>query len=382
MADNKILSSAEALKEQKCPACGGSMSFDPASGKLVCDYCGTAVDIQAETPASPEPAQTSGAAAGAPAGADKSDGFDFQSLNDQAAVPNAEALPVYNCISCGAEVIAPPSQIALTCPYCGNNIVLTEKVSGNLRPNGVIPFKITPKALPEAMKRFYRGKVLLPRNFFSESTMGKVTGVYVPFWVFSGKVHGRMTFSADKRNSYMRGDYEITETSTYDLDRSVSASFDSVPVDASGRVEDVLMDNMEPFDMSEVKPFDMRYLAGFTADRFDVAKDDIAKRAEERVLSSAANIASRSVTGYSNIQRRRSDVVYDLDAKYLLFPIYMFDIIHAGKNYSFAVNGQTGKVVGEVPTDSSVSAEYFLKRAVPVAAGILLLTIVRYLIGG
>ena len=356
------------VHEQKCAACGGPLRFDPESGKLVCDYCGTVYEIGEQSEAG-QPEETL-------------EGYDFDQLTAHAHAEGAEGLPIYNCVSCGAEVIASSQEMALTCPYCGNNIVLTEKVSGNLRPNGVIPFKITPKALPEAMKRFYRGKVLLPRNFFSESTMGKVTGVYVPFWVFSGKVHGRMTFSADKRNSYMRGDYEITETSTYDLDRSVSASFDSVPVDASGRVEDVLMDNMEPFDMSEVKPFDMRYLAGFTADRFDVAKDDIAKRAEERVLSSAANIASRSVTGYSNIQRRRSDVVYDLDAKYLLFPIYMFDIMHAGKNYSFAVNGQTGKVVGEVPTDSSVSTEYFLKRAVPVAAGILLLTIVRYLIGG
>ena len=376
MAENKMLSESEALKEQKCPACGGSMSFDPVSGKLVCDYCGTAVEIKEEAPA---PAAS--AAAPSAAASSKTEGFDFNSMNSQVTDVNAEALPVYNCVSCGAEVIAPPSQIALTCPYCGNNIVLTEKVSGNLRPNGVIPFKITSKQLPDAMKRFYRGKALLPRNFFSESTMGKVTGVYVPFWVFSGKVHGRMTFSADKNNSYRQGNYEITETSTYDLDRAVSASFDSVPVDASGRVEDKLMDSMEPFDMSEVKPFDMRYLAGFTADRFDVAKDDIAKRAEERVLSSAANIAAGSVTGFTNIHRKHSDVVYDLNAKYLLFPVYLFDIMHGGKNYNFAVNGQTGKVVGEIPTDSSVSLQYFLTRAVPVAAVVLLISFVRYMMG-
>ncbi|MCR5370000.1 MAG: hypothetical protein K6E83_04765 [Clostridium sp.] len=381
MADNKMLSTADALKEQKCPACGGSMSFDPVSGKLVCDYCGTAVEIAAEPAPAPAPAAAPGGAPSGPAANSKSEGFDFNSLNDQVTDANAEALPVYNCVSCGAEVIAPPSQIALTCPYCGNNIVLTEKVSGKLRPNGLIPFKITAKELPAAMNRFYQGKVLLPRRFFSESTMGKVTGVYVPFWVFSGTVVGRMNFNGDKSNSYRRGDYEITETSTYALGRDVNASFDSVPVDASGRVEDKLMDSMEPFDMREVKPFDMRYLAGFTADRFDVPKDDIAKRAEDRVLNSAANIAAGSVTGFSNVRRTNSDVRYKLDAKYLLFPIYLFDIMHGGKNYSFAVNGQTGKVVGDIPTDSSVSMQYFLVRMLAVAAVVLVLAIVKYLMG-
>ncbi len=416
MAESRIRSKADVIKEQKCEACGGSLVFDPKSGKLVCEYCGTVYEIEAETggeAAAPEAgaaipaaagsaaaqgaggaaAQAPGQPAQAPAGSGQApqipsgsvktevEGFNFHELNDVVTDENAEDLPVYNCRSCGAEIIAPPSQIALTCPYCGNNIVLTEKVSGKLRPNGVLPFKIVPKDLPDAMKRFYRGKVLLPKNFFSESTMGHVTGVYVPFWTFSGGVNGTMQYVGDTVTNSVVGNYRITETKEYAIDRDVSVSFDNVPVDASGRIEDKLMDSLEPFDMKEMKPFDMRYLAGFTADRFDVAKNDIAKRARDRMTSSVSNIAKAQVGGYTNVRSLGGRLNFNIDAKYLLFPVYLFDITHENKAYHFAVNGQTGKVVGEIPTDKKVSLAYFAKRAAAVAAAVLAFAIVKYLGG-
>jgi len=356
------------ITEQKCPSCGGPLRFDPARGKLVCDYCGSAVEI-GDAPVSPaEPTV---------------EGFDFGALNAQAADGGAQALPVYHCVSCGAEVIAPAEQIALTCPYCGNNIVLTDKVSGKLRPDGMLPFTIDRKSLPGAMNRFYKDKALLPKRFFSESTMGKVTGVYVPFWVFNGRMSGELTYRAEHTTSARQGDYIVTDTAHYRLSRDVDLTFENVPVDASGRIDDALMDSLEPFRMEDAKPFDMRYLAGFTADRFDRARDDIAERAESRMVNTAHRLADRAVAGeYESPVLTGGSLRADLSAKYMLFPVYLFDILHGGKSYHFAVNGQTGKVVGSVPTDKGVSFAYFLKRALPVAGGVLLLSFIRYMMGG
>ena len=373
---------ADPLKEQKCPACGGSSRFDPVKGKLVCEYCGTVFDIP--VPETKEQAGNAGrpGAAGQEEGGTKLEGFDFNSLNSMVTDPNAEALPVYNCVSCGAEVIAPAEQIALTCPYCRNNIVLTNKVSGKLRPNGIIPFRISSKELPAAVQKFYKGKVLLPRRFFSDSTMGNVTGVYVPFWIFTGRVRGDVDFNGMKTSTQRQGNYEITDTSHYILSRRVGMSFENVPVDASGKIDDALMDSLEPFELNDVKPFDMRYLAGFTADRFDVAKDTIADRAKQRMMRSAESIASANIGGgYGSVTKRGGSLHLDIDAKYLLLPVYLFDIMFNGKNYHFAVNGQSGKVVGELPTDWGVSLTYFLVRMLGVAAAILLLCIRGYLAG-
>ena len=355
------------VREQKCAVCGGPLRFDPEKGKLVCDYCGTVFEIGEQKEEAPK---------------EELSGLDFAQLSAHAMAEGAEELPIYNCVSCGAEVIASPHQMALTCPYCCNNIVLTEKTSGKLRPDGVIPFKITAKALPQAMTQFYKGKKLLPKNFFSESRMEKVTGVYVPFWVFSGRLSGSLDFKGDQVSSRRSGDYIITDTEHYRIRRDTSMEFRDVPVDASGRVDDALMDSLEPFRMEDVKPFDMQYLAGFTADRFDQAREDMAERAKKRMTNSAVGLVRSQVEGsYSNVRVTDSSLRAELKARYLLFPVYLFNLRHGDKDYSFAVNGQTGEVVGSLPTDKKVSRRYFLLRAGIGLAAVLLLFFVKYMLG-
>ena len=50
-------------------------------------------------------------------------------------------------------------------------------------------------------------------------------------------------------------------------------------------------------------------------------------------------------------------------------------------DYRFTVNGQTGKVVGDLPTDKKTSAVYLLRNAGITAAAVFLLMIVKYLLG-
>lgn len=357
------------VQEQKCPSCGAPMKFVPATGLFMCENCGNRVDIATGTDhAVPEESVVSG--------------IDADEMLAHVVSPDAEDLPVYNCVSCGAEVIAPPEQIALTCPYCGNNIVLTDKVSGKLRPDGVIPFRIESRDLPAAVRRFYKGKKLLPRGFFSDATIGRITGVYVPFWVFSGRMSGTLTYTGTIVTSGRQGDYIITDTAYYRLVRDAALDFKDLPVDAGSKIDDKLMDSLEPFRMEDVKDFDMRYLAGFTADRFDQGKQDISERAQNRMRSSTVSAASRSASvGYGSATPVSQKLKASLQARYLLFPVYMFDVRHKDKSYHFAVNGQTGKVVGELPVDAGVSALYFLTRA-GITGGILIAaTVAKYLLG-
>ena len=212
--------------------------------------------------------------------------------------------------------------------------------------------------------------------------MGKVTGVYVPFWVFDGTVRGDLTFDGSISTSRRQGDYNITKTDHYLLTRRTELSFAGVPVDASERIDDNLMDSLEPFDLGEAKAFDARYLAGFTADRFDVKKSDIASRAEKRMQNPAIGAASAQAgAGYGSVTWRGGVLKAELQAKYMLFPVYMFDILYGGKNWHYAVNGQTGKVVGELPDDRGTKAGYFLLRAGIVTGALLILSLVKYLMG-
>ncbi len=366
------------LLEQKCPACEAPMRFDPKLGKLICDYCGTTMDI----PEKPAQEKTETETAEELKVEETSFHFDFASLSEQAETDNTQSLPIYNCVSCGAEVIAPAEQIAMTCPYCGNNIVLTQKVSGRLRPDGLIPFRVSSDELPAVLQKFYHGKKLLPKRFFSESRMGKVTGVYLPFWVFEGKLSGELLYNASNSSTRRSGDYLITDTKHYRLRRDVALEFRDLPVDASGKVDDALMDSLEPFEMSQVKPFDMQYLAGFTADRFDKGRDDVAEKAKKRMLNTASSIfLAQASKDYGSVNQAGGELQADLKAKYMLFPVYLFQIHHGQKDYSFAVNGQSGKAVGTLPIDKGVSWRYFLVRAGLTLLLVLLIALVNYLMG-
>ncbi len=368
------------IEEQKCPACNGALIFDPVSGKMKCEYCGASYDIDKGSEAEKK--------TGKEKPGDKVEkqesiaGFDFASITDQVTDPNAADLPIYNCRSCGAELIAPPEQFALACPYCGNNIVLTQKTSGQLRPDSLIPFKIDPKSLPGAVKNYYKGKALLPKRMFSESSMGSVTGVYVPFWIFNGRVSGSISFVGETRSTVREGDYKVTTIKSFAIDRDVSMDFENVPVDASGRISDKMMDSLEPFDLADAVPFDMRYLAGFTADRFDVQKGEIEDRAKKRMFTTADDsVRAKACEGYSNVTRSGGKLNLDLNAKYMLLPVYLFDVAFEGKKYEFAVNGQTGRVVGDIPIDKRTSSIYFLIRAIGVAAAIILVFVIKYFMG-
>ena len=320
-----------ALSEQKCPACGAPLRFDPLSGKSVCDWCGSSFDIpEGEAPE--------------------------QIVTDRPGVSETE-LPLYNCRSCGAEIIADAVSASVTCPYCGNNIVLTEKVSGGLRPDGIIPFRFDKKQLPDEIRKFYKDKKLLPRNFFAESSLTEVCGVYVPFWLYSCEFSGEVKYEGYKDRSTRSGDYLITERRFYDVVRDVSMRFADIPVDASERLEDDLMDSVEPFYLSDLKPFNMSYLSGFFAERFDRDSDAVRSRAEKRMNTSAYSIVdSRVGGGYSGVSRRSSGMkARGLTAKYVLLPVYTFGVKWDGRTYRFAMNGQTGKVVGDIPTSKKKS---------------------------
>ncbi|MCR5809263.1 MAG: hypothetical protein K6G56_06835 [Clostridiales bacterium] len=322
------------LSEQKCPACGAPLRFDPASGKSVCDWCGKSYEIPstAEEPAEGE-AQAEGGSAPKPG--------------------ISEEICVYSCRSCGAEIVTDAVTASVTCPYCGNNIILTEKVTGGLRPDGIIPFKIDKKDLPAAVQNFYKDKMLLPKRFFSESSIRDLCGVYVPFWLYDCTMSGSAYYEGYNDSAMRSGDYIITERKHYDLERGVNMDFKDIPVDGSARLDDALMDSLEPFDMADMKPFRMSYLSGFFAERFDKDSDEVRQRAEDRMLTSTMRIVNASAgDGYMGVVPKDNDIKpSNLNAKYVLLPVYTFKVNYKGTDYSFAMNGQTGEVVGDVPTD-------------------------------
>ena len=122
--------------------------------------------------------------------------------------------------------------------------------SGQLKPDFIIPFKLSKEDAVKALKNHYKGKILLPKSFTQENHVQKIQGVYVPFWMFDGEAEGDARYAATRSHTYRSGDYEITETEHYDVYRAGWIAFEKIPADASSKMPDDHMDSIEPYDLS------------------------------------------------------------------------------------------------------------------------------------
>ena len=348
----------ETTTEHKCPSCGAPLHFDPNSQLLVCDYCGNKFTIAQVEAAEADQSAKADQSAEAKEAAETQEAkpseiaFDWGDYKKNLSGEKLEGTKIFECKSCGASIETDATTMALTCPYCHNNTVLNEVATGGLKPNKIIPFKFTKDKLPGILRSFYWQKKLLPRNFFTANKVGEPIGVYVPFWLFDTKLSGDAVFSAKKTRSYTKGDYRYHETKHYDVNRSGSLSFKQVPVDASKKMDNELMDSLEPFNYSELVDFDNRYLAGYCADRFDRSPDEELPRAKDRMTRTAEKHFSKTISGYSDVKIKNCNYTTENPSViYAMVPAYIFECNYEGKKYQYAVNGQTGKIVGELPID-------------------------------
>lgn len=356
---------AEKITAYQCPACTGPLHFDGKIGKLKCDYCSstyTAEEVRAiyaeknKTAAETDrksqekasaAAKNDAAAAGASSSAAREAGeadenYDWGS--------DAAHMRAYNCTNCGAELICDETTAATSCPYCGNNTVIPGRFAGALRPDYVIPFKVDKKQAIEAFKKYYKGRKLLPSSFESENHIEEIKGVYVPFWMFSGRIEGSAVYEAYEENKKRSGEEEIITRKYYDVRREGEMSFDKIPVDASTKMPDELMDSIEPFDYKEIRPFAMEYMPGYLANKYDVTKEESRGRADERARQSFRSAMRDSVKNYDNIRvMEQSETIHPDKAEYGMLPVWLLSSNFQGKNYLFAMNGQSGKMIGDLP---------------------------------
>ena len=358
---------AAQVTNYQCPSCTGPLHFDGKSGKLECEYCGTAYDVAEIEALYAEKEEKANAAA-----------------EKEAARSSAENswdaegdMRTYTCPSCGAELICDSSTAATSCPYCGNPSVVPGQFDGTQRPDYVIPFKMTKDEAVAALKKHYKGKVFLPKAFSEHNHIEQIQGVYVPFWLFDGDADADMTFHATRSFTRTEGDYRVTTTEHFQVRRAGNVAFSRIPTDASSKMPDDHMDSIEPFDYDELKPFSTAYMPGYLADKYDVSEEECAPRAEERCRNSAREAMRNSVSGYASVIQETEYIdLHRQPAQYAMLPVWLLSTKWNGKNFLFAMNGQTGKMAGDLPVSWGKFWACFAAIAAPLAT---ILALILYL---
>lgn len=331
----------------QCPACTGPLQFDADSGMLTCEYCGSNYPISEIEEIYDEKEEAA------------AEEWDASGMTDDWGA-DAEGMRIYNCPSCGAELICEETTAATSCPYCDNPTIVPSQFSGILKPDYVIPFKLKKEQAIAALKKHYEGKKLLPKAFKDQNHLEEIKGIYVPFWLFNGEAKGDMTFQTTNTRVYTAGEYRVTETLHYHVRRAGEISFARIPVDGSKKMPDDYMDSLEPFDYNELKPFSTAYLPGYMADKYDVDIEDCGKRADVRAENTAADYLRGTVMGYAGVvETGRKIQLMRGEVKYALLPVWILNTKWNGNTYMFAMNGQTGKFVGNLPVDKGEKRKIF-----------------------
>lgn len=348
---------AEVL-EYKCPNCGAGLPFHEDSQKMVCTYCNSTFDLEDVISFHDKAAE------------EERETIDWDVSSQQPwSQEEADALRTFTCQSCAGELVTDGVTAATFCPYCGNPTVLPGRLSGGLRPDAVIPFKLGRDDAKAAFLRLCRGKPLLPKFFRQEQQIEKITGMYVPFWLYDCGSDFYGSYRATRVRHWSDAQFNYTKTSYYHLVRRASADFSGIPMDGSSKMDDALMESIEPFDYSQLVDFETAYLSGFLADRYDVASDEGEGRIRQRVSVSMEDLLSPSFMGYTSVIPKVKKInIHHSKAKYVLLPVWMLTAKYKGKTYTFAMNGQTGRMTGTLPTDTGRCWAWFAGVSAGVAA--------------
>ncbi len=379
-----------------CPACGGPLAFNVELQKLACDYCDSSFTVEeveayfAQKQAKAEQkaaalgqGQNAAASGNAPSDAQGQQGpgqehdwfaasSDADAASDQGGAQttqDSDPIQAYldskrpleetdehasavECSSCGATMIVSDVSAVTKCPYCGNNAIVPGKLAGTLEPDLIIPFKTVKADAVDALKRHYAGKICLPDAFKNANHVEEVQGVYVPFWLYSGTASGEGKYTCTDVRMWSDSDYNYTETSTYYATREGNCSFSKVPADASKRMPNAHMDSIEPYDYSAFEPFSMAYLPGFAAERYDESANSCVSRVTKRMESTLDVELRNSVVGHQNVMTTYTSCDEQIDSvDYALLPVWMLHTRWEDEDFLFAMNGQTGKLVGDLPLD-------------------------------
>ena len=358
------------LQTYKCPCCDGAIEFDSKLQKMVCPYCGTDFEVEtlraydAELREQPQEDMRWEASAGG-----------------QWQEGETAGLLEYICHTCGGQIVADRTTGATECPFCGNPVVFRGQFAGDLKPDLVIPFQVDKNYAIQALQNHYKGKVLLPKVFKDENHIREVRGLYVPVWLFDTDADAHVRYRATRVRTWADSEYNYTETSFYSVLRAGGIGFADVPVDGSTKMDDTLMESIEPYNIQQAVDFQTAYLSGYLADKYDVDAEASIARANERIKHSTEQAFASTVMGYHTVTPVNSNIcLKNGRARYALYPVWILNTQWNGQKFTFAINGQTGKIAGDLPMDKNAFRAWFAGVAGAVAAAAVALSYLFWLL--
>ena len=317
-----------------CSNCGGDLTFSPEKQKFECKYCGSF--FEKEELESKEQKPTN-------------DQIERENSNEER---DWDGAVLFECPSCGAEIITDNTVAATECVYCHNPVVLSGRLDGKYLPSRLIPFKFNRDTAIEKFLAWTKKKYFLPRDFFSEQQVEKLTGVYYPYWIVDCDTHACYTGEGKTVSTWTTGNTRYTNTKIFNVYREGDIHLEDIVKSGLKKVNKRLVENVQPFNEQELVPFSMTYLSGFRAEKRDIERQELESEVNQDVKVFSEKIITETASGYSLIDNKHFTYnVTNIDWEYGLLPVWAMTYNYKGTMYYYSMNGQKGKTVGKLPVD-------------------------------
>lgn len=334
----------------KCPNCGGPLTFDADKQKFDCDYCYsefTETELLQRYKAMDDALGDNENDKAEKAEASKTQNENSKEKKDDSFERDAI---FYTCPSCGAEIVTTETTAATECFYCHNPVVLAGRLSGDYKPDCVIPFEISKEKAIEEFSKVCKKKWFLPHGFWNKKQIEKITGVYFPYWYADDDTYINAAARCEKVRSWTVGDSRYTETSIFNVVREGDAAIENMIRGALSKEDAFLLKHVHPYDLSKLREFSMAYLSGYQAEKRDIEKENLQNDIDSEARRRCENLIRGTMNGYTSVTFQ--SFISDLRKrkwKYTLLPVWMVTYKHLGKLYVYGMNGQTGKIYGQLP---------------------------------
>jgi hypothetical protein len=360
------MSDVTALDKHSCAACGAQAEWHPARQRLVCSFCGTE----------------------APYGVNLATGQmeELDLVRALREMPDdlrgwQTATRSVQCRSCKAVTVFEAARVGQQCDFCGSPALVDyTEIKAPIRPQSLLPFKVTASQVRESIRRWYASKWLAPNRFKSRALVDTVHGVYVPYWTFDA--HVRCPWQAEAGHYYY-----TTETYRDSQGRQqtrqvrhvrwepaagvVQHFFDDEKVPGTHGIDRALLRQVEPFPTTDLVPYDTAFLSGFVVEHYQVVLIDAARQSQQQMHAKLQAMCASQVPGDTYRNLRIAPQYSGQTFKHILVPVWLLTYLYGARNYQVVVNGYTGAIAGYSP--KSAWKIFFLALAV-----LLLVLLVLY----
>ena len=238
-----------AQEKHPCPACGAQAEWSPAKQKLVCPFCGTespyVIPKETGTIAEIDLLAT------------------LNELPEEQRGWNTERRSV-QCQSCKAIMVFDPAKVGQNCEFCGSPaLVAYEEIKSPIRPQSLLPFKISQDQVRDRITGWYASKWFAPGALKHKALVDQIKGLYIPYWTFDAQVHCRWQAEAGYYY-FVTEEYRDNEGHTQvrqvrqvrwePTAGELGHFFDDEPVPGTKGLDLTLLRGVEPFPTEDLCP--------------------------------------------------------------------------------------------------------------------------------